>query len=71
MRRFSLLAVAVVALLTACGKSDKELCEDVQKKFAECGGNTVECPDNLADSVREQYECIVDKECNEIADCAD
>lgn len=72
MIRFSpFAAVVAVALLTACGQSDKELCEDAQKKFAECGSNTTECPDNLADKVREQYECVVDSECNELAECAD
>jgi hypothetical protein len=58
-------------LLTACGQSDEELCKDAQKKLAECGSNTGECPETLADSVREQYECIVDTPCSELAsECA-
>lgn len=56
----------LVVFFTACEQSDKELCEDAQKKLAECGSNTVDCPENLAESVREQYECIVDTECIDI-----
>ena len=60
-------AVLVVGMLAGCAQSDKELCEDARKKLVECGSNSFECPENLADSVREQYECIVDTPCNEIA----
>jgi len=63
---------ALVFLLSACGQSDEELCKDVQKKLRECG--TVapsDCPESLADKVRDQYECIMDTECNELGECAD
>jgi hypothetical protein len=72
MRARSAWTVLVaVVLFPACAPSDKELCEDARKKLVECGSNDFECPDDLHDSVREQYECIVDSECNELADCAD
>ena len=57
--------------LIGCSQSDKELCEDVHKKLNECGSPTSgKCPENLADEVREQYECIMDTECIDLADCA-
>jgi hypothetical protein len=65
-----IISLLLPVVLSACGQSDKELCEDVQEKMRKCGGNTVSCPENLADEVREQYECIMDTECNEIAQCA-
>jgi hypothetical protein len=57
--------------LAGCAQSDEELCEDVRKKLAECGTSGLSrCPEKLADSIREQYECIMDAECSELGECA-
>jgi len=70
--RLPAVLVAFLALVTACAQSDKELCEDARKKLLECRSNDFTCPDDLHDSVREQYECIVDADdCSEIGDCAE
>jgi hypothetical protein len=64
--------VGVLALLlSACGQSDEELCEDAQKKLRACGQPaSSSCPEHLDDKVRDQYECIVDVECHELGECA-
>ena len=68
--KWRIVLVLLPLLLSAC-QSDEELCEDVQKKLRECGGIPPrDCPETLRDELREQYECIVDKECSEIGECA-
>jgi hypothetical protein len=70
-RRVSVALVALAAFVSACEQSDEELCEDAQKKLVECGSNAITCPDDLHDSVREQYECVVDADdCAAIGKCA-
>jgi hypothetical protein len=62
----------LVFSLSACGQSDEELCEDVQKKLRACGQPaSSSCPETLNDKVRDQYECIMDVECHELGECAD
>jgi hypothetical protein len=57
--------------LTGCAQSDEELCKDVRKKLEKCGTiGPSSCPEALQDPVREQYECIMDVECSELAECA-
>jgi hypothetical protein len=58
--------------LSGCSQSDEDLCKDVQEKLTKCGTiGPSRCPDVLDDSVREQYECIMGVECQDIGrECA-
>lgn len=67
-----IVLVLLPLILAACGQSDEELCQEANAKLRQCGQPaSSRCPENLADNVREQYECIVDSECHELGDCAD
>jgi hypothetical protein len=66
------MLVLLPLLFAACGQSDEELCKEANDKLRACGQPaTTRCPEALADKVRDQYECIVDKECHELGDCAE
>jgi hypothetical protein len=72
VRTHHLLLVVVPALLSACGQSDEELCQEANAKLRQCGQPaSSSCPEALADKVREQYECIVDTKCSDLGECAD
>ncbi|HEX6764636.1 MAG TPA: hypothetical protein VF103_04140 [Polyangiaceae bacterium] len=66
------LAVVMFAVFLSGCQSDEDLCKDVQKKMSDCGTiGPRDCPENLDDHTRDQYECIMDKECSKIHECAD